>query len=75
MSEALAAFRARAELVRKGLDASGYAIDDLHLDSNGGGGPRPMMMRAMAESDYSKPAVEGGSSRVEVTARGSIVLE
>ena len=76
MSEALAAFQQRAELVRKGLGASGYAIHELNLDTQSGGGPRPyMVMRAMAESADTAPAVEGGSSRVQVTARGSIVLE
>ncbi|MDP6978476.1 MAG: SIMPL domain-containing protein [Myxococcota bacterium] len=76
VSEALAAFKARAELIRQGIAARSYAIDDLHLDTHGGGGPRPMRMRAMAaEAAPAPPAVEGGSSRVQVTARGSIILE
>ena len=69
-------YRTRAELIRQGLDAAGYAIDDLSLDTSGGGGPRPRMMRAKANSlEAAPPAVEGGTSRVQVSARGSIVLE
>ena len=76
VSEVLAAFQKRAELVRKNLGAGGYAIDDLSIDT-GYHGPAPMMRsRAMAaEADFSAPAVEGGSSRVTVTAHGAIVLE
>ena len=74
VSEVLKAFQARARLVSEGLGAGGYAIDDLSIETGGIPGPRPMM-RAQAMAEFSAPAVEGGSSRVRVSARGSIVLE
>lgn len=76
VSEVLAAFQARAKLIHENLGASGYAIDDLSIDTGQGGMPRPQMMRAsIAESADMGVAVEGGRSRVSVSASGSIVLE
>jgi predicted secreted protein len=77
VAEALAAFQARAELVRKALGASGYAIDEISVDT---GGHEPPIMRGRFEAmamDTAKaaPAVEAGSSRVVVSAQGSIALE
>jgi len=59
IGEAIAAFGARAELVRS-----------LSLGSAGGLPPRPLEMRAMA----APVAVEPGVSQVSVTASGSIQL-
>lgn len=73
--EALAAFQARAELVVSGLGKGGYEIDDLNIDTGGGGHPRPRMMHARAEMAMAEPAVEAGDSRITVTARGAIMLE
>lgn len=76
VSEALAAFQERAELVRKSLGAKGFAIHEIDIDT---GGQQPPVLRvqheAMAASASRPPAVEGGSTRLTVTARGSIVLE
>ncbi len=76
VKEVLAAFQARADLVRKSLGKGGYAIDEISIDT-GHHGPRPMMrMEARAMSDAKvAPAVEGGSSLVTVNAHGAIVLE
>jgi predicted secreted protein len=76
VAEALAAFQARAELVRKSLGAGGYAIDAISIDT-GGQFPRPMAyqeMRAMA-ADVARPSVEGGESRITVGVNGTIALE
>ena len=77
VSEALAAFRARAALVAKGLDASGYAIDDVSVETGAPGYPMPMRteVMAMAKANVAPPAVEAGTSRVVVTVQGSIVLD
>lgn len=80
IAEALDAFQARAELVRKSLDARGYAIDDISVDSGGGRPPPPMFSRARSElgamsASVAPPAVEGGSSRLTVSVHGTIVLE
>jgi predicted secreted protein len=77
VAEALAAFGARAERVRKALGAKGYAIDEISIGTSGGA-PPPIMrarMESFAASASAPPAVEGGSSRVVVTASGAIVLE
>ncbi len=75
--DALAAFRARAELVRTELGASGYRLVDLHV--NGGGGPQPMPRAAMAmemrTAAAAPPALEPGTRDVQVTVSGTIELE
>lgn len=76
VAEALAAFQARAELVRSSLGADGYAIDEIDVDAGGGPPPQPYEARArVMAAEVAPPAVEGGSTRLTVTARGSIVLE
>lgn len=75
--EALKAFRTRADLVADTLGASGYEIVRIDL---GGGAAAPaydrmqMAGRAMAEQAIAAPTAEGGSSRVDVQASGSIEL-
>ena len=77
VGEALAAFRARAALVAKGLGASDYALDDVSVETASPGYPMPMQeSRAMVSFDkVAPPAVEAGTSRVSVTVQGSIVLD
>ncbi len=78
VSESLVAFRARAALVTKGLDASGYSIDDISIETGSPGFPMPMMEARMTmamKDSVAPPAVEAGSSRVGVTLLGAIVLE
>jgi predicted secreted protein len=72
--EALAAFRARGDIIRESLGARGYEIVQISVDT---GGPpvRPMMMETRAMSAVAPPALEGGSSRLVVHVRGSIELE
>ena len=77
VGEVLAAFQKRAELVRKALGAAGYAIDELSIET---GGIAPMMMESRMQMDamagrVAPPAVEGGESRISVTAFGAIALE
>jgi predicted secreted protein len=78
VSEALAAFRARAELVRRSLEARGYALDELAIDSGGRGIPAPRAMlarEARALGPVAPPPAEAGTSRVRVVVNGSIALE
>jgi predicted secreted protein len=77
IEEALAAFKARAELVRTNLGASGYEIVQLGIDTPGGAPPpRPMMhMAARAEADVAPPALEGGTTRVAVHIDATIELD
>ena len=74
--DALAAFRARAELVRKELGAAAYRLVELRVD--GGGGPQPMPRVAMAmemRAASTPPALEPGTRDVQVTVTGTIELE
>lgn len=76
VAEALAAFQARAERVRKSLGASGYALDELSIETGGAHPPpMPQMERMRASAMVAPPAVEGGSSRVAVDVYGTIALE
>lgn len=78
VSEALAAFRARAELVRRGLEARGYALDELTIDTGGRGIPAPRRMRVMesaAHAAVAPPSAEAGTSRIRVVVNGTIALE
>jgi len=77
IAEALAAFRARAALVQRALDARGYAIDHLDVDTGGPLPPQPRMRMQMEalSSSVAPPAAEPGTSRVAVQVRGVIALE
>ncbi len=75
MVEALAAFRARAGLVRDELGAAAYRLVELRVD---GGGPRPMPRAAVAmemRAAAAPPALEPGTRDVRVTVNGTIELE
>ena len=77
VAEVIAAFRARAALVQQSFGAAGHRLVEVQI-STGGGMPVPVArMRMMAaEADaMAGPAVEGGTSRIDVAAHGSIELE
>ena len=76
IDQALAAFQARAERVRKNLGAKSYRIVDINVGSSGVITPPYPMMRAQAmESAATAPAVESGSSQLSVNAEGTIELQ
>src|SRR5436190_1795547 len=70
IAEAVSAFEARAEVVRKALKAKGYGVRELNIGA-GGGGPRPLQYE-MAAARAAPVAVEAGVSQVSVTVNGSI---
>ena len=73
IDEALAAFRSRADQVRRSLDAGAWELDEISIDP---GMPRsPMRGPSMLKSAQVAPAVEAGTSRIEVAVQGTIVLE
>lgn len=73
ISEALAAFRARAELVRETMQVQGYRIRSLDIGAAGPQPPQPMFaMRA--EAARAPVAVEAGVSQVTVNVSGRIEL-
>jgi predicted secreted protein len=76
IAEALAAFQARAELVRRKLGAAGYEIVQIQVSASGGRPPpRPMRAMAMGEAAaVAPPALEAGTSELVASASGTIEL-
>ena len=76
LKDAVAAFKARAQLATDALGGKGYKIVNLNLNSNGYPQPylrAPMMMKAAAmDAAPVTPDVEAGTSQVSMTADGSI---
>ncbi|MBK5103577.1 MAG: SIMPL domain-containing protein [Burkholderiales bacterium] len=74
IAEAIAAFKARAEIIRAALDGRSYKLERLKV-TNGYNAPRPHFeaMRATASAqEVSPPNFEAGVSIVTVTASGTI---
>ena len=62
------------EDVMSKLKAKGYRIRDLNLSGGGTTAPRAFAMRAMA-AEAAPPAVEPGTTRITVTAHGTVQLQ
>jgi len=79
LTEAVAAFRSRADIATKALGGRSYKIRRVGLNTGGFvPGPRPMMAeRAVAASPSSvpPPSFEGGTSMVQVSANGTVEVE
>jgi predicted secreted protein len=71
MSEAIAAFHARADLARKAMKAGSYRVRNIAIGTSGA---RMAELSARAMVSQSPVAVEGGVSQVTVTISGSIQL-
>ncbi len=74
IAEALAAFKARAQIVRTNLDSAGYELVQISINT-GGGVPVPVRSyaRAMA-TEVAQPAFESGTSELSVQVNGTIEL-
>lgn len=74
--DAVAAFKARAQLTAEALGGTGYKIVNLNLNSAGYSQPvlRGAKMLAMSNS-APVPEVEAGSSQVSITAEGVIEVQ
>ena len=80
VSEAIAAFRARAEVAQKALGGRAYKVQRINLATGySGPPPRVMMMQARgagsADASVAAPPAEGGASSLSVTASGVIEVE
>jgi predicted secreted protein len=73
IAEAVAAFHARAGIVREAMKASGYRIRSLAINTGGMTPPRPFAAAAVRSSP-SAPALEPGTAPIAVTVSGSIQL-
>ena len=75
ITEAIAAFQARAEIVRKAMKAAKYRLRDMNIGTSGGGIVVPFARADRAMSASAAPvALEGGASTVQVTVSGAIQL-
>lgn len=76
ITEALAAFEQRANLIAKQLRRNAYKIVDINVSTAGGGRNYKNYARvAMMESSVAAPAVEAGEQTMQVTVSGNIELE
>lgn len=78
IEEALAAFRARATLIAKGMGEKNWSLISLTV-GHSGGQPRMAHMRADAAmksmSKSAPPAFEAGTSEIRVQASGNVELD
>ncbi|HLA32892.1 MAG TPA: SIMPL domain-containing protein [Pseudomonas sp.] len=76
LKDAVAAFKARAQLATEALGGTGYKLVSLNLNSGGFESPMPMRMQAMkgaAMMDAAvTPEIEAGTSQVSINADGVI---
>lgn len=79
INEAVAAFKARADIAAKAIGGKAYRIRRIGLNTGGGGGPvpRPMLARGMSaqSAEVSAPVFEAGTSVVNVVAAGTVEVE
>ncbi len=79
LKDAVAAFKARAQLATEALGGSGYKLVNLSLNTGGFQPPRPMRMEAMkgaAMMDAAvTPEIEAGTSQVSISADGVIEVQ
>lgn len=74
ISEALAAFKARAQLIQKNMNAKAYKMVNMTISTSPHGRP-PIIMAEMRTTSMMKvPAVESGTSEIKVTVSGTIEL-
>lgn len=79
LKEAVAAFKARAQLATEALGGSGYKLVNLSLNSGGFQAPMPMRMNTMKGAarmeDAVTPEIEAGTSQVTINADGVIEVQ
>ena len=73
VAEALAALEERARVVRDSMQAKTYRVKELQIGTSGPP-PRPMYAESRALA-AAAPAVEPGSTRLQVTVSGTIQLQ
>lgn len=77
IEQALAAYQQRADIIRKSLGAQGYTLLEVNIHTAGQDRPIPVRAEAasmLSRSSVSQPAMEQGTSRVNVQASGKIRL-
>ena len=73
VAEAIAAFHARAEIVRRSMKSPAYRVRSLDVGTSGGiVRPLAMEMARGAAASIAAPTIEGGVSTVTVSVSGAI---
>ena len=78
ISEAVKAFRARADIARQALGGKSYKLRRIAINTSGSSPPpRPMlrMSAAAAPAEVTAPQLEGGLSTVTVSVSGTVEVE
>src|SRR3990167_5959778 len=79
LKEAVAAFKARAQLATDALGGSAYKLVSLSLNSGGFQPPMPLRMSAMKDAEMMDaavtPDIEAGTSQVTINADGVIEVQ
>lgn len=79
MKNAVAAFKARAQLLTSALGGKDYRLVNLNLNSAGAPRPMPVMRMATMKADAAgyapAPQIEAGTSQVTVSADGTIEVQ
>jgi predicted secreted protein len=79
IKQAVAAFKARAQLATEAVGGKGYKLVSLNLNSGGFQPVTPMRAMAMDRGSFSKseaaPQIEAGTSRVSMSADGVIEVQ
>ena len=74
ITEAIAAFKSRADVVRTAVGGAGYKL--VRLDVGGGFQPQPVRLMqqraAVSSSEVTAPELEGGVTRITMTVHGAI---
>jgi len=76
ITEAIAAFKARAEIAKGALGGRGYKLQNLNVSSARAMPPQPYMAmaRAQAAQEVAPPNLEAGISMITVNANGAIEI-
>jgi predicted secreted protein len=75
IAEAIAAFKARAEIVKTALAGRSYKLQRLNLASSyNTPQPRFAMARAASSAEVAAPNLEGGVSQVTIRANGAVEI-
>lgn len=77
IAEAIAAFRARGDIVRAALGGRSYKVRRIGINT-GGGFPQPRQVfaaRGVSAEAVTAPQLEGGVSQITVNASGTIEVE
>src|SRR5262245_53240125 len=77
ITEAIAAFKARADIAKAALGGRGYKLQNLNLSTARALPPQPYMAISRAresQQDVTPPNLEGGTSVITVNANGTIEI-